>query len=200
MADHTETHRANAAQACTSPYPRWRVGVALVFCAMMIAGWFRAQAQDGSSEYQKKAQYIGKLAHYVEWPKDKMGHGIPLVIGIFGNDQASDQIREIIGSRRIKDREVVVKHLATVQEIAGCHILFVSRSEEARLAKILSQVRGDPILTVGESDTFLKKGGVINLRTAGGNVSMELNERNARRSSLVLSPMLADFQKGQGGG
>jgi hypothetical protein len=166
----------------------------------MFASVLQAQGQDTTAEYQKKAQHIGKLARYVEWPKEKMGHGIPLVIGIFGNDQASDQIREIIGGRRIKDREVVIKHCATIQEIAGCHILFVSRSEEARLAKILSEVRGEPVLTVGESDAFLKKGGIINLRTEGGHVSMELNERNARRSSLVLSPMLADFQKGQGGG
>lgn len=200
MADQRQTHRANAAQACFLPHSPRRVNAAWSLIVAFLAGVFLSIAQEINGEYQKKAQYIGKLAHYVEWPKEKMGHGVPLVIGIFGNDQASDQIREIIGNRRIKDREVVIRHCATIQEIAGCHILFVSRSEEARLGKILWEVRGDPILTVGESDAFLKKGGIINLRTDGANVSMELNERNARRSSLKLSPMLADFQKGQGGG
>jgi hypothetical protein len=198
MLDQPCQRRAGPYRAGALPFLRHQFLAVLALVIAVATGIGPCSAQDGNPEYQKKAQFIGKLARYVEWPQDKLGNGVPFVIGIFGNDQASDQIKEIISGRRIKDREVVVKHCATIQEIAGCHVLFVSRSEEARLGKILGEVRGDPVLTVGECDSFIKKGGIINLRAIGGNVSMELNERNARRSSLKLSPMLADFQKGPG--
>ncbi len=156
--------------------------------------------QDSGNEYQKKAVHIGKLARYVEWPKDKMGTGIPLVIGVFGTDFASDQIREVVGRKPINGREVVVKTCSTIQEAAGCHMLFVSRSEEGRLSAILRKVRGEPVLTAGECDSFLKEGGIINLRTFGNEVNMEINEKNARRSDLKISPRLVNFGEGGVGG
>lgn len=178
-----------------------------------LVGWFvwmgiflafkilpAAQAQDLVGEYQKKAIFIGKLARYVEWPKEKMETGVPLVIGVFGADNATDQIREVVSRQKINGRDVVVKHCATVQEIVGCHILFVSNSEEARLSAVLGKVRGDPVLTVGECDTFIKKGGIINLRANGREVTMEYNLRNAKRSDVKLNPLLFNLGEVPAGG
>ncbi len=189
-------HAATCRAPVLPPFRRW-IRVALVVILTVASGFRPCEAQDVNREYQKKAQNIGKLIRYVDWPKDKLGPGAPFVIGIFGNDEASDQIKEIIGGRRIKDRDVVVKHCATIQEISGCHVLFVSRSEEARLGKILGEVRGDPILTVGECDSFLKKGGIFNLRVILGEVQVEINERNAKRSNLQLDPTLEPLLRAQ---
>ena len=65
---------------------------------------------------------------------------------------------------------------------------------------MLSKVRGEPVLTVGECDSFLKKGGVVNLRTLGTEVMMDINEKNARRSDLKLSPRLSNLGEGEVGG
>ena len=157
-------------------------------------------AQEIGGEYQRKAIFIVKLARYVEWPKEKMEAGAPLVIGVYGTDNASEQIREVVGRQKIGGREVVVKVCATVQEVIGCHILFVSGSEEARLSSVLGKVRWEPVLTVGECDSFLKKGGIINLRSTGREVTMEINERNARRSDLRLSPQLLNLGEPPAGG
>ncbi len=150
-------------------------------------------AQDYGGEYQKKAIHICKLARYVEWPRERIPNGTPLVIGVYGADFVSDQIRDVVGGRKINGRDVVVKSCATIQEIAGCHILFVSRSEEPRLSSILGKVRGDPVLTVGECDSFITKGGIVNLRVVGTEVVVELHEKNARRSSLKIDPRLNNF-------
>ena len=168
----------------------WRFCVGLLVVAMLI-GFTRAQ--DDGGEYQKKAIHIGKLARYVEWPKEKTVNGTPIVIGVYGADLASDQIRDVVGGRKVNGRDVIVKSCATIQEIAGCHILFVSRSEESRLGSILWKVRGDPVLTVGECDSFIAKGGIVNLRVVGSEVVVEIHEKNARRSSLKIDPRLNNF-------
>ncbi len=168
----------------------WRACVGLLVVAMLMGF---AQAQDDGGEYQKKAIHICKLARYVEWPREKTVNGTPIVIGVYGADFVSDQIRDVVGGRKINGRDVIVKSCATIQEISGCHILFVSRSEDGRLSSILSKVRGDPVLTVGESDSFIAKGGIVNLRVVGTEVVVELHEKNARRSSLKIDPKLNNF-------
>ena len=184
-----------------NPFSRRRGAVAVArWLVCLFALLHCGHAQDSTGEYQKKAIYIGKLARYVEWPKDKMQTGVPLVIGVFGADNVTDQIREVCGRQKINGRDVVVKHCATVQEVVGCHILFVSGSEEARLSTVLRKTRGEPILTVGECDGFLKNGGTINLRALGRDVSLEFDERNAKRSDLKLNPLLFNLGEGRVGG
>jgi hypothetical protein len=141
-----------------------------------------AQAQNG--EYSAKASRIFTFARYVRWPERKMRPDSPFVIGVIGQDNISDMIREQVGGRTLKDRTVVVKSLAAVQEIAGCHILFVSRSEDPRLGSILRMARGNSVLTVGESDAFEKEGGCLRLFFDGSSMRFVANKRNLDRADL----------------
>jgi hypothetical protein len=166
-----------------------------VCCRLLLAvgvlGLFgqRALSQD-TPENQKKAILISKLTRLVEWPKEKSAMGVPLVIGVYGNDMISDQIREVANRQKINGRDVVVRNLTTVQEIMSCHILYIPASAERELSAILWKARGEPILTIGETPGFLKKGGNVIFITADSNVTMFPDARNAKRSDLKLSPML----------
>jgi hypothetical protein len=142
------------------------------------------RAQNG--EFTNKASLIFRFAKYTTWQGDKKGSGGPFVIGVIGQDNISDTIRDQIRGTRIKDREVIVKPISTTQEIAGCHILFVSRSEAARLGPITSAARRNNVLSVGETENFEKEGGVITFVMENGAVKFTLNERNRRRSDLKM--------------
>jgi hypothetical protein len=146
-----------------------------------------ARAQ-GGNEYQFKAALVLKLTRYTTWPSEKLPAGSPLVIGVYGQDSISTQISEAVAGRRINDREVVVKRIATVQEVIGCHVLFVSRSEQDRLGAVLGKTRGNPILTIGETSNFKDKGGIFILTPSGGGVDVGFDLRNLRRSSLSIPP------------
>jgi hypothetical protein len=85
---------------------------------------------------------------------------------------------------------VVFKHLQNKQELRGCHVLFVSRSERERLGSILGEVRRENVLTVGESENFLGKGGVINFVNIGGAVRFQISLDAASREKLSISSKL----------
>ena len=162
-----------------------------LFVAMICVMVFGQQAlSQDTPENQKKARLIVKLARCVEWPKEKSGIGTPLVIGVYGNDAISDQIREIASRQKINGRDVVVRNLTSVQEIMSCHILYIPASAERDLPSILWKARGEPILTVGETPGFLKKGGTVILTTVDSDVMMVPYPKNAKHSDLKLSPML----------
>ena len=142
-------------------------------------------------DYQIKAERICSFARFIEWPSRRFtSSDAPFVIGVYGEDQISDLLREAIQGRRIKNRAVVIRHILAKQELPSCHVLFVSRSERDRLPEVLREVRREGVLTVGETENFLSRGGVINLFVADNTVRFEMSRDAARRERLTVSSKL----------
>ena len=149
-------------------------------------------------EYQKKSEHITNFMKFVEWPgKSFTQSDSPLVIGIFGSDPISDYLREAIQGRTFKSRQVVIKHLLFKEELQGVHLLFVSRSERDRLGPILGEVKREGVLTIGECDNFLTRGGVINFVNAGGKVVFQINAGAAERERLKIDSRLLNLSARQ---
>ena len=145
-------------------------------------------------EYQKKSEHITNFIKFVDWPgKDFTTPDSPLVIGIFGSDQISDYLREAIQGRTFKSRQVVIKHLVFKEELQGVHLLFVSNSERDRLGPILSEVKRKGVLTIGECDNFILRGGVINFMNSGGRVVFEIKPEAAARERLKIDSRLLNL-------
>jgi len=151
----------------------------------------RAQNVQEMREYQKKAEFIMSFTRFVEWPERKFARAdTPFVIGVFGVDTITTLLQEALQGRPIKGRPVVIKHLLNKQELRACHVLFISRSESNRLGPILGEVRRENVLTVGECDKFLGKGGVISFVTIGDMVRFQISAAAAAREKLEVSSKL----------
>ncbi len=84
---------------------------------------------------------------------------------------------------------------------AGPHlrdVILAALSTGMRLGEILSGLRGESILTVGESDAFLDKGGIINFVLEQGKVRFEINDRAAEEAGLKISSKLLRLAKREG--
>jgi hypothetical protein len=75
-----------------------------------------------------------------------------------------------------------------VRDPSGCHVLFVPEGVSA--APLLNEARMKPILTVGESDTFLRHGGIVNFIMEDGKVRFEISQDAASRAHLRISSRL----------
>jgi hypothetical protein len=169
----------------------WLSAVLAGTALAVAAGRACAQTPGEMRDYQKKAEFIASFTRFVDWPERKFAiPDAPFVIGVYGADSISTLIQEVFQERQVKGRPVVVKHLLNKQELRGCHVLFVSRSERDRLGPILGEVRRENVLTVGESENFLGKGGVINFVSIGGTVRFQINPDAAAREKLTISSKL----------
>jgi YfiR/HmsC-like len=148
-------------------------------------------AEMTAEEAQLVAECICTFPHFVEWPAKRFATGdAPFVIGILGTDPIGAPLRETIEDHKIKYRPVIVKQILATEEIPGCHIIFISRSENAQLGKLLGQTRRAGVLTIGESDNFLSRGGVINLIDVDGKIHFQINPDAAHRERLSVSVKL----------
>jgi hypothetical protein len=174
--------------------------LAVATCLLIAPLAWAFGSQDGEDdsasggEYQVKAAFLFNFAKFIDWPSRKFTEpDSPLIIGIVGSDPFGGLLEEQVQDQRINDRTVVVRHIESMEELRKCHMIFICRSEAERLGPILSEVRGDNVLTVGETDKFISHGGMINFVVTDGSVHFEINDSAARHAGLKISSKLANL-------
>jgi hypothetical protein len=142
-------------------------------------------------EYQIKAYFLLNFAQFVEWPakafRDKQA---PLLIGVLGEDPFGSQLDDAVRGGKIGLRPLLVRRFSRVDEIAECHILFISASESGQLENILTRLKGRNLLTVGDTDAFNRLGGMVRFVTEDNKIRLRINVKAARASELVISSKL----------
>ena len=147
-------------------------------------------------EYLIKAAYLYNFALFVEWPADAFkAANAPLVIGVVGADPFDVALDRTIQNKRINRRPLVVRRLQWGQDLKRCHILFVSSSESAKASDLATRLGGLPILIVGETPGFARRGGTINFTIDDNKVGFEVNVNAAKRSRLNISAKLLNLAR-----
>ncbi|HEY3175540.1 MAG TPA: YfiR family protein [Candidatus Polarisedimenticolia bacterium] len=151
----------------------------------------RIEPAPGTSvEYQIKAAFLYNFAKFVEWPPPAFDDDAPLTIGLLGEDPFGGAIDQAIEGKVVNGRGLALKRFAKVKDLQPTAILFISRSSSRDLDEIFERTRGAHVLTVGESDGFAGKGGVINFFTDENKVRFEINLEAARAAGLQISSKL----------
>jgi hypothetical protein len=159
--------------------------------AFFLAFWLAlpgsaALAQARFSEVEVKAAFLYNFSGFVTFPPEaRVDEGI--VIGVMGADDVELELRRTAAAR--PGRPVTVKRVATVDDAAAVHILFVGWRENASLGKILQAVRLAPVLTVTEAPDGIDRGSIINFVTAE-RVQFEVSLEAAARARLHLNARL----------
>jgi hypothetical protein len=179
-----------------------RLGILIALLGMALNCTSTANAQAGdadSSEYLIKAGFIYNFAKFVEWPSATFSQpDSPIVIGVLGTDPFGSVLDRIVEDKKIGARGFVVKRYKwgkDLKDLKDCKILFVSASEKAHIDEILQSVKGQPILTVGETPGFAERGGVIRFTVEDNRVRFEVNVDAAHQAELNISSRLLTLAK-----
>ncbi len=171
---------------------RWLFGTLLV---SMVCNPPTASPQ--SREQLLKAGYIEKFTHFIEWPPAALSGDTSgaFAIALLGEDGFDGAVDSLFRTVRVKNRGVVVSHISSLDEIKECAILIIDESESGRLGEILKRVQGNPILTVGATPTYGKRGVMINMYREGNFIRFEINRAALERSGLKASSLLLSSAK-----
>ncbi|MBC8097759.1 MAG: YfiR family protein [Akkermansiaceae bacterium] len=158
-----------------------------------LTGGGTALAADASSvkEYQVKAAFVYNFMKFVEWPAKRFDHtNSPLIIAVAGKSPMFDTLALAIKGRRMNGRELLLKQVATPEAARAAHVLFVAAGQDEQLDGWLREMAGSSVLTVGESETFGKRGGMINFLLESDKVRFEINLDSANGEGLQISAQL----------
>jgi hypothetical protein len=168
----------------------------LTVCLLALAVPASAQAP----EYDLKAAFLFNFAKFVEWPASAFSSArAPLTICVYGEDPFGSTLDTVVQGERVGERSLLVQRPDSLDDLGECHVLFVCRSEKDRLAEVMTQIEGKPVLTVADTDGFLRAGGVINFILEGSKVRFLIGQEAAERSGLQISSKLMRLAVNTGG-
>lgn len=170
-------------------------GALALWCVLLVLSaplTLRAQ----SKEYQIKAAFVYNFAQFVLWPESVFTNAAqPFQIGILGENPFGKALEETVKGETIKGHPIVVVESSRVEKLAGCQIIFVTKSAAAHPDDIFQKLDSRPVLTVSEDPGFIQHGGIINLYRDGPKVHFEINPDAAEKKGLKLGSELLSVGK-----
>jgi hypothetical protein len=169
--------------------------LALLACAHLLTP-SSGYAQDSLSEYQVKAAYLFNFLKFVQWPEDAFQDPLaPIVIGIVGDDPFGEALPQVVVGKTVQGRDLVIRKYHAGEDLRGCHVLFISASEEKRLPQLLASLHGSTVLTVADMDHFVESGGMIQFLIEDSRVRFAIDVGAADRARVKISSKLLSLAR-----
>ncbi len=144
-----------------------------------------------AKEYGIKGACLRRFPSFVKWPSKAFeNEKSPIVIGIIGRDPFGKALDKLIKNETAQGRKMVIRRFSRLEDLAPCHILFISSSERLRLKKILKKVEKNFTLTVADMKGVCQIGVMINFYIGDNKVRFEINNAQARKAGLEISSRL----------
>jgi hypothetical protein len=112
------------------------------------------------------------------------------VIGVLGDDPFGSYLDETVRGEKVNGHPLVVRRFKRTEDLAGCHVLFVTRSEGTRLQQVLSGLKGRSVLTVSDLEDFSRRGGMIRFVIEDNKTRLRINVEAAKAARLTISSKL----------
>jgi hypothetical protein len=154
------------------------------FCVLLAASllgpFMNSQELD---ERAIKVAYVFNLTKYVEWPRA----GNQLVIGFIGDGPMGEALEKMLAGKTSDSRLIRVVLSRSEEDLDQCDVVYVAISSTKKIHETLDHLRNKSVLTVGDTESFPKSGGMIGLVRVGQQVQMIINLDAVERARLKIS-------------
>ncbi|MBF0368785.1 MAG: YfiR family protein [Magnetococcales bacterium] len=162
----------------------------LLLAVSLVLGFSVRGVWAAPSEAQVKVVFLYNFTKFVEWPSAAFPNSeSPFQVCVMGQDSFGSLLMAI-KKKSVRGRPLNIRRPDSLAETDSCHLLFVSESEKSHSEKIIQAMLGKPILTVGESDGFADKGGMIHFFIEKGAVRFVINREAIKKAGLTVSSRL----------
>ncbi len=127
----------------------------------------------------------------VEWPASAFDHAQgPIIIGVVGRDSVGDELTRTFARATANGRPLEIRRVSAgnASALRACHIIFVPESESGD--GIVATVQGYPVLVVGESEDFARRGGGLAFVKVNATLKFVANPKAASRGGVTVSSKL----------
>ena len=156
----------------------------LVMTPLLLEGFID---KESAPEYEVKGAYLYNFAKFVQWPRAASQSENTIVIGILGKDPFGPLLEQILDGKTANEKTFVIKRAARVDDLADCHMVFISAANEKFLKEALKALQRASILTIGDSSDFTRLGGMISLQLEQNKIHFVVNLDAVERSGITIS-------------
>lgn len=164
---------------------------AIASAAVLLVGTAAVATAQNRSVDEVMAAFIYQFTRYVDWPERAFETAeSPLVICVVGNDALSENLERLTDDKDYRGRPIEIVRRTVEESPYPCHMLFIAAGVAAQLPG-----EGAKTLTIGDSESFTQRGGVIRLFQSSNKVRIEINIDAAKRTDIKISSKLLSLAK-----
>ena len=156
-----------------------------------------AGQHDTKEEYLLKSIFLERFCRFIEWPSEAglENKSDSFVIGVIGETPFNTILTDVYAKQSIKAKRVELRRIRSVNDIEGCHLLFIAEKNPAILKTIIAYVAKYPILTVSDSPGYGTYGVHINMYVEDEQIRFEINNNTLKKTGLTVSSLLLKVAK-----
>ena len=172
-------------------------GLALVWLMTLCTGGPVARGSSlDNNEYAVKAAFLFHFAQLTNWPSGTLQHATDqFTFCTTGKDPFNGALETILSGKMVKEHAVRIVHLKELSGVEDCQVLFIGASESAHLTTVFTNLHNLPILTTGETDEFVRLGGMIGFRREQDRLRFDINVPAAEKCNMTFSSELLSLAK-----
>jgi hypothetical protein len=161
--------------------------------ALALPGAARAQSggDSGASSLQLyeqkiKAGLVYNFLKFTDWPGGnpaiKAGK---LRVCLYGEDPFDGYLYPLEG-RTARQLNIMISRVQSLGETAQCSLVYIHRSHETELPRILAFLQGKSVMTISDIDKFAEKGGMVELAIQDRRIHLFINPRATQAAGIRI--------------
>lgn len=168
--------------------------------SLLLTAWLALCAAPGAPRAQEatptqvKAAYLINFLRYTQWPEAAAAHGEPRRVLVLGSRSFASTLRGLLQQHATQAVPIEVLRLPPSatrdelrRELSRAHAVFVETDTWPDAARVLAELSGRPVLTVGDAPRFARQGGMLGLVQQGSRIVFDANPEAIRGSGLQVS-------------
>ena len=133
-----------------------------------------------------KAGFIFNFFKFIEWPADALKTDY-FNLCFFNAHEDMKEALQLLEGKNVNGKILKIMQNTKIDELPSCHIVYL----EALEPHILKYAEHYPVVTISDSNDFIKKGGTIGLIFDDERLSFEINLQSTQLNGVKIgAPML----------
>ncbi len=152
---------------------------------VLVFGVLDAQAQENNI-YRLQSLFLYNFTKHVKWENTE---GSTFTVGIFGNQDAYNEIRNNLGDKMVWGNKINVIQINSSADISKCHIAYLPKSNKKKLTDLIALSDYKNTLIVTEED-MVQDGAAISFVFQEQKMNFKISKDKIEQAGLKVSSSL----------
>jgi len=168
--------------------------LSVIFCLLLFFNNTNVSAKSMDKQTVLAALTLN-IARFTGWPEGVFDwNGPSIKLCIIGDNVVQESFAGM-ENQTINGKGVQILNRSRLRNLSQCQLLYISGLERNILLQVLFDLKGQPVLTVGEGLAFIQAGGMISLEKIDGKMQLNINLPIVKQSDLVMSSRILKLAK-----
>jgi len=115
---------------------------------------------------------------------------------IVDDDYFTETLKNVVNNRTVANKKTQIRNVSETDQMTDCNLLYIPQHSPSLNSFYINKVSKLQILTIGNSTTFIKLGGMIRFYTKNNKLKFEINNLKALDVGLKIDSQLLRLGKG----